>query len=302
MPDNSLKVKFNFFQIQKSSNFPYGIHQVLSNIMARGTAERQQNVNGSLRILDGAPLRNSLGISYLFRSKRIRGVPSKSDKNWEMSSLGLAPSEALDEPVSMAVNPSGDVAAVSSNRHAIYPNTICQYLNLFAQGASFTFVPALTINALTRLANAREVRKAHVKFAGALDYQKLSTGNISTDEAMAIRTLFSSPTMELTWSAGRTRAGLPEVFRNILNCFKTYHDETDDGAISSLDATIQEDIDGHLKCSSIDLLTDRIVSFQDVSLTPGRELDRHSLLSAGISALEEKADELAIYITPQESN
>lgn len=52
MPDNSLKVKFNFFQIQKSSNFPYGIHQVLSNIMARGTAERQQNVNGSLRILD----------------------------------------------------------------------------------------------------------------------------------------------------------------------------------------------------------------------------------------------------------
>lgn len=300
MSNNTLSVKFNFFQIQKSADFSLDIYQVLNRIIAKDRSKRQQDVKGSLRILDSLQLPSSSGISYIFRSKRIRGLPSKSDVDWVISTLGLSPSEALDEPVAMAIDPTGSVAAISSNRYGIFPNTICEYIGRFFPTAQFNLVPTLTKGTMERVAKAKQVRKVHVKFAGVLNYESLKNANMDIKQAEALYELLSSPSLDLTWSVGRAKEGLSERVRGILNVLKKYHDNEDNSALQTLDATIQEDVNGHLKCSTVDLLADRIISFQNVALTSGRELDRDSLLNASISALKEKADELKIYIPPRE--
>lgn len=200
----------------------------------------------------------------------------------------------------MAIDPTGSVAAISSNRYGIYPNTICEYIGRFFPTAQFNLVPTLTMDTMERVARAKQVRKIHVKFAGVLNFERLKHANMDIKQAEALYELLSSPSLDLTWSVGRAKDGLPEPFRGILNALKKYHDGADDNALKTLDATIQEDDHGHLKCSTVDLLAERIISVQKVDLTPGRELDRNSLLNASISALKEKADELNIYIPPRE--
>lgn len=198
----------------------------------------------------------------------------------------------------MACDPTGSVVAIQQNRYAMSEGMIAGYLGRMLPQNLISFKPILTPDTMVRFGQARQLRKLHIKLAGKTDFKDLRDMGLGVAESAQIQAAMGAPVLELVWSAGREREGLPEKFFRVAKAFKSYSKDGNGDKIRSLDAVIRREINGKSETEFIDLLIDRIFCYADIPMNSEKELDKAALLQAAAWALMEKKDELEQYIQP----
>lgn len=298
MPDETLSVGFKYFQIHYAENFTKRLPEILDEILGSPPKEKIETIHREERLLKTKKHRANGNRSWLFASKRMRGLPMKIKGDGSSESLMLEEEEGLGENAALACDPTGSVVAIQSNRHAMSEKIIAEFINTFRPEASINFLPILRIDTLERLGRAAQVRKIHIKLGGALDFAHLQPLGLSVTEAMSLQHLYQSPAMDIVWSMGRKKnEALPAQFMAILKALVSFkNSENYEGQFRALDAVLRLEEDGAMVSSPIDFLTDRLYYPADISLNRQRELDEDELLSAACSALTERSHDLRSYL------
>lgn len=299
MPANqSIAVKFNFFQIEYAKD-----EAALPRLSVLLEELRQQPFDKRIHRLSNTPCfltddyESSHGNkAFLFTCNRTELIPLKVKADGTRESLGLTDDEGLGEDVALACDPTDSVVAIQYNRHSLSEGKISQYIHA-TTGRSVNFLPALKLNALEKMIEAKQIRKMHLKFARAADLSHLKNKGYAVGALMELQSVYDAATLEITCSASHEREGLGDIFRKLMEGLNAHAREAPDH-ILSLDTVIRTD-DGS-KTEALDLLADRIFTRQKVALQR-KEINKEDLLSAACAALVEKKDDLAIYKKTQKN-
>lgn len=293
---NTVGVKFNFFQVGYGEKCTMKLPQLLDTVQKLPLKNRLIDMYQVPRFLSDERISTSHGTAYLFTCKRMKAIPPKIKSDGSRESLGLTMDEGLAEDVVMACEPTGSIVALQQNRYAMSDGLISGYLSRIFPENLVHFKPALTIDALKRFSSSYQLRKLHIKLAGAVNFEELREMGLSVNDSIMLQSMMTSPTLEITWSAWREREGLVDRFIQMGKALKTYFDHGNSSKVLSLDAVVRNRSGNTFETEPIDLLADRIFSYADISMNERKELDKDALLEAALAALTEKRHELEKYI------
>lgn len=304
MPQD-MEVRFNFFQViynnQNSHKLPYILDSQLSIDMAH---RYSPHVSGAERVLLDKTMSNQGYKAWLFANKRMHGLPRVLHGDGSQESLNLDEDAGLGEPTALACEPTGTVAAIQCNRHALTIAAITDMVNHFDGQAQIEFVPILDASALNRLTSDTILKKLRVKVAGFNTFEKLTTYGLSVADAMSLQSWLEAPTLDITWSVGRIMGtGLTQKIRDLLQALLKYvNEQPEQHDLNALNATIQFDADGQTMTEAIDFLAERLYYSAHIPMNLQRELDEDALLDSACKALLEKQNELRNYLPAPQNN
>lgn len=293
---DTVGVKFYFFQVEYGKKCTMTLPQLLTAIQKLPLQDRLIDLYQIPRFLSDEKMTTSHGTAYLFTSKRMKAIPPKIKSDGSRESLGLDTDEGLAEDVVMACEATGSVVALQQNRYAMSDGLISGYLARIFPENSIYFKPILTIDTLKRFSSSYQLRKLHIKLAGAVNFEELQGMGLSVSDSIMLQSMMSSPTLEITWSAWREPEGLMDRFFQMGKALKTYFDHGNSSKVLSLDAVVRKRSGDTFETEPIDLLADRIFSYSDIPMNKRKELDKDALLEAALAALTEKRHELNKYI------
>lgn len=301
MSENMIEVKFFFFQVCYTADCTMRLPEMIKKIRAMPLEDRIIQMYKVPRFLSDDTVSNTGNKAALFTSKRMKAIPSKIKGDGTRESLRLAEDEGLAEDVAIAYDPTGSVVAIQQNRYAMSDGLISGYLSRKFSDNHIYFKPIVTQDALQRFSNSAQLRKLHIKLAGAVDFKELRKLGLSVKDSMSLQEMMMSPTLEVTWSAWREHDGLADRFIRMGKALKTYFDHGNSSKVLSLDAVVRSRSGDEFETEPIDLLTDRIFSYANIPMNEQKELDKDALLRAAISALMERKDDLKRYIQQSKS-
>lgn len=296
MPENTIEVKFYFFQVHYTEGCTMRLPEMIEKIHAMPLDERIISMYNVPRFLSDGTVADSRNKAVLFTSKRMKAIPSKIRGDGSRESLRLAEDEGLAEDVAMAYDPTGSVIALQQNRYAMSDGLISGYLSRNFLDNPVYFKPVIAFDALKRFSSSDQLRKLHIKLAGAVNFKELQEMGLSVNDSIMLQSMMTSPTLEITWSAWREHEGLIDRFIQMGKVLKMYFDRGNSNHVLSLDAVVRKRSDDKFETEPIDLLADRIFSYADIPMNEQKELDKDVLLKAALSALTEKSHELENFI------
>lgn len=299
---DSIEVKFNFFQVVQEEGAAGNLLDILTDIQKLPANKREIEINGIPRLLTLERYTSLNYTAFLFTTKRMKGLPQKIKEDGSRESLSLSGHEGLGEDVAVALDPTGKLAAIQFNQYSMKETSLARYINTVHPGAFVTFLPIVKLDSLARLANARQLRRIHLKLAGFLNFDKLKECGLSTRDSSTLQELLSSPFLDIVWSAGRGKEGLSHRFLDLIPILKKYYDQQDASGLQALDILIQEGRDDDYKSVAIDMLADRLYDKANIFMNKNRELDKEGLLQAICASLIGNYHELKEYLPHSKKN
>lgn len=296
MSTRTVEVKFYFFQVHYADNCVIRLPEMIEKIRDMPLEKRIIKMHTVPRFLSDDTEEDLRSKAVLFTSKRMKAIPSKIKGDGSRESLRLAEDEGLAEDVAMAYDLTGSVVAIQQNRYAMSEGLISAYISKNFPDNPVYFKPVVAFDALKRFSSSDQLRKLHIKLAGAVNFKELQEMGLSVNDSVMLQSMMMSPTLEITWSAWREHEGLLDRFVKIGNALKMYFDRGNSSQVLSLDAVVRNRSGDKFETEPIDLLTDRIFSYADIPMNEQKELDKNALLEAALSALKEKSHELENFI------
>lgn len=234
----------------------------------------------------------------------MQGLPRVLRGDGSLESLNLDDDAGLGEPTALACEPTGTIAAIQANRHALSIAAITDMINHFGTHGEVEFRPILDSSALHSLAPSTLLRKLRIKVAGFNTFDKLTDYGLSVEDAFALQSWQEAPSVDITWSVGRgTGTSLPQKIRDLLHALLRYKDaQADSHELNALTATIQFEESGHIVTEAIDFLAERLYFLANIPINLQRELDEDALLDSACRALLEKQNELRNYLPSPQNN
>jgi hypothetical protein len=153
-------------------------------------------------------------------------------------------------------------------------------------------LPMLRHDALERFLKMPILKKVRIKLQRATDTSFLKELPLSETDRITFLGMLESPYVDLTLSVGRKKEKLGNRWREFASAIARLYRN---GKTDSIDALqISGKADDNCKTEILDLLEGRLTYETEIDLENNvRTLDQSRLMLAGISALQEKHEELA---------
>lgn len=282
------RVRFDFFIVHTAESD-------ISFEQALGELKTKTDAGEGVLTIDGRQccLLDALNISgyhaCLFTKIRMDGLPSKTNLSGNQSSLELGEDEGLGEDAALAYSPSLKVAAIQRNKFSLSPNNIAKLVNHFYPALSVSLTPILASDTFEKFAKCNHLRKLRVKLAGTDNFSFLESSDLSATEKIAIQEMLSEPFVDITFSTGRKKGFLHNKIYSIASMLSKFYKSGGDETVLAVEVTGKESEDS--PSTVIDLLSERLTSFQDVAMKE-REIDKNHLLRVACESLRANHNEL----------
>jgi len=281
------KVRFHLFEVEQQEGDP-DLGDALSQISAKPRDERSALLGDRQAILlDSSP--GPRISAYLFTRVRMDGLPPKTGLDGRREELDLDEDEGLGEDLAIAYDKTLKVVAIQRNRFSLSPSNILQYISHYFEDVHIAINPIMSQDALERYARQSILRKARVKLASTTNLSFLRDKDISENERIMIQQILASPYVDLIFSVGHKKGGLPEWIKKLVGKFiKEFQSGKD--SIINIQITGKEDDDS--ESEYIDLLKERLTYEDDVDMT-GRSIDTKQLMMSAKKSLSTNKELLA---------
>lgn len=274
------RVRFHLFEVaQEDGDLNFG--DALAQIAVKPIEERSTLLGDRRAIL----LESSSGTrssAYLFTRVRMEGLPPKTGLDGHREDLDLDDDEGLGEDIAIAYDKVLNVVAIQRNRFSLSASNIIQYILSYFDELQIAINPIMSQDALERYSRQTILRKARIKLASTTDLSFLKGKDISEAERIMIQQMLESPYVDLIFSVGHRRGGLPQWIDRLVGKFIKAFQSGEDSIIN-IQITGKEDDDS--ESEYIDLLKERLTYDDDVEMS-GRTINTAQLMSCAKNAIK----------------